>query len=124
MVPFLISHIPDQIFLRRWRISKCAVPYLPVVKQRKKSRLFYKCRTGQLHILDKVRQRHRRMKMCNQMDMIFDSVDDIRMTPLIPEYARHILKQFQTPVTGKRLMPVLRRKNNLIQNLRVSSHNL
>lgn len=122
MMFLLVLHIFDQSVFRFDGICKGTITILPAAKMRKEIIGLDKFRGCEFDVFDEVRKRNRRMKMCDDMEMIFNAVDSVQMAFLVLQNACNVPKKFIALVCGKCFLVMLGAEDNLIQNLCIGTH--
>nr|WP_240596733.1 hypothetical protein [Rhodohalobacter barkolensis] len=90
VVIFLIFNVLDQSRFIPHVMSKYTISFLPTFEFGKQILPFDKITAGQFNILNQIRQRNRRVQVYQDMNMVFSSVNAVKITPILFENAPNV----------------------------------
>lgn len=101
-----------------------AITFLPMAKLRKNFVLFDPFCAADFHGLDQIRQRNRRVNRSQNVNMVFNAVQPEQMAIMVFYDAPDVTKQILAARFIQNTFAIFRRKNDVINDLRVGGQNV
>ncbi len=122
MVLLLVFDVLDQTVLRLYRFRKCTIPILPTLEIRKDFFTLDEVISGEFDVLDQTCDGYCRVNVRQNMEMIFHTIDSIEVAVFVGEQVMNIGKQPFLLVRDNCFLTMFRRKNHMVDQLRVGAH--
>ena len=118
----LVLHVLDQRVLLSRRMRERAVAFLPALERLKDAAILDPLGRGYFDVLHKISQRHGWMETAENVNVILDAADSVKMTFLVLCDAPNVTKQIFATRCIQRALTIFRREHDVIKDLCVGGH--